>query len=152
MNYDISIYEEEHELWGWPIPSQADIDKRSFTSKNSTEDYDDLLADSADADRNRNFEGEDWGELIASGHMDEDDYALTEREQELEKEENRKWLLENRKTPEQKAEEERQRTLEQNRRRYIGTGLEDEYTPTDEDRIEREAELESIRNPQLVPF
>jgi hypothetical protein len=113
---------------------------------------DDLLADSADADRRRSFEGEDWGELIASGHMDEDDYALTARELELEEAAAERRLAENRKTPEQKAEDQRRKTLEQNRRRYIGTGCEDDYTPTAEDRIKREARLEVIKNQQEIPF
>jgi hypothetical protein len=112
----------------------------------------DLLADSADADRNRSFEGGDWGELIGSGHMDEDDYALTARELELAEEKSRKWWEEYDKTPEQKAEDQRLKTLEQNRRRYIGTGCEDDYTPTAEDKIKREGHLDFIRNAEEIPF
>ena len=109
---------------------------------------DDLLADSVDAERSMSFEGGDWGELIAAGHMDiEDAYELTAREQEEEVAEAEKWLIENRKTPEQKAEDQRQRTLEQNRYNYIMLGYEnvEGYTPSPEDRIEREEELRSIR-------
>jgi hypothetical protein len=119
---------------------------------NGYQSDEDLLARSDDAERSRSFEGKDRGEWIASGDMDENDYALTAREMELEEEEAERWLAENRKTPEQRAEEQLRKTLEQNRRIYINTGCEDNYTPSPEDRIEREAELESIRNPQMVPF
>jgi hypothetical protein len=112
----------------------------------------DLLAESVEAERSRSFEGKDRGEWIASGRMDEDDYALTAKEMEEGEEKIRKRWAEERKTPEEKAEEQLKKVLEQNRRIYINTGCEDNYTPSPEDRIEREAELESIRNPQMVPF
>jgi nucleoid-associated protein YgaU len=120
---------------------------------NGYQSDEDLLADSADAERNRSFEGEDWGELIASGRMDiEDTWSLTAREQEEYNAAAERRLIEYAKTPEQKAEDQLKKILEQNRRRYVATGCEDNYTPTAEDKVKREVRLESDRNPQFVPF
>jgi hypothetical protein len=46
---DISVYEEERELWGWPIPDQKRVGINEHQSKSvssKAEDYDDKSGNS----------------------------------------------------------------------------------------------------------
>jgi hypothetical protein len=95
----------------------------------------DLLAGSADADRNRSFEGEDWGELIASGRMDIEE-AWDNVEEETEEDRQRKEWRKNWKGSE-----------EEKRYNYVYLGIKMEgYVPSEEDEINRQKEADSYKN------
>ncbi len=102
---------------------------------------DDLLADSADADRNRSFAGEDWGDLIASGHMDiEDAWDMVEEETE-EDIQRREWR------------ENWPGSLDQHRYNYISFGtIAEGYVPSEQDKIDKQKEADSYKNAVEVYF
>lgn len=96
---------------------------------------DDLLADSADADRNRSFEGADWGELIASGRMDIED-AWDNVEEETEEDKQRKEWRKNWKGSD-----------EEKRYNYVYLGVEMEgYVRREEDEINRQKVIAARKN------
>lgn len=114
---------------------------------------DDLLAESDDADRRRSFEGEDWGELIASGRMDEDDYAVDAWELEREEARFAARRAEALKTPEQKAQDAAKKQAEQNQYDYVNEGIiRDGFVPTDRDVRKREELLAHREKMKDVPF